>query len=394
MRNFSLVPTLPHYDGTSTPTGTYTKVTVDAKGRITNASNPTTLAEYGLNTGIEGTGAQPYDNDLNAIAGLTTTGLISRTGNGVMATRTITGTATRIAINDGAGSSGNPTIDLITTAVQAGNYNTESLTSVSAVGSNSEPFGTETVNATKFTVDAYGRLTSATNVPIATATEGSKYPNYDAGTAYSRYAIIQNASKVYQAIADISAGAGAPTHSSGDTGSWRYLALKQRNRRDWPFAQEDFDVDSNGHVTIAALGVDNTQLQNNRIGFADGNTVENFELDQELTATTGYRGFNYLNYVKVNDTSGNLLFGANNTGDSGAGEIDVNVRSYFSDPDITLDGAVDQTLDKTGDGNLTFQLTQNTANNRNLSILTTNAGSGDSSNIIVTAEDTVDIECI
>ena len=143
-----------------------------------------------------------------------------------MATRTITGTATRIAINDGAGSSGNPTIDLITTAVQAGNYNTESLTSVSAVGSNSEPFGTETVNATKFTVDAYGRLTSATNIPIATATEGSKYPNYDAGTAYSRYAIIQNASKVYQAIADISAGAGAPTHSSGDTGSWRYLASR------------------------------------------------------------------------------------------------------------------------------------------------------------------------
>ena len=151
--------------------------------------------------------------------------------------------------------------------------------------------------------------------------------------------------------------------------------LKQRNRRDWAlFAQEDFDVDATGTSTIAALGVDNTQLQNNRIGFADGNSVENFELDQELTATTGYRGFNYLNYVKVNDTSGNLLFGANNTGDSGAGEIDVNVRSYFSDPDITLDGAVAQTLDKTGDGNLTFQLTQNSASARNLSILSTNAG--------------------
>ena len=167
---------------------------------------------------------------------------------------------------------------------------------------------------------------------------------------------------------------------------------KQRNRRDWlSFAQEDFDVDGNGHVTIAALGVDNTQLQNNRIGFADGNTVENFELDQELTATTGYRGFNYLNYVKVNDTSGNLLFGANNTGDSGAGEIDVNVRSYFSDPDITLDGAVAQTLDKTGDGNLTFQLTQNSSSARNLSILSTNAGSG-TSTVTITAEDVVDID--
>ena len=386
-----LVPTLPHYDGTATPTGTYTKVTVDAKGRITNASNPTTLAEYGLNTGIEGTGAQPYDNDLNAISGLTTTGLISRTSTGNMSTRTITGTATRIAINDGGGINGNPTIDLITTAVTAGDYNTESLTSVSSAGSNSEPYGTETVNATKFTVDAYGRLTNAVNVPIATATEGSKYPNYSAGTAYSRYAIIQNASKVYQAIADISAGAGAPTHSSGDSGSWRYLAAEATEQKGLAsFAQEDFDVDSNGHVTIAALGVDNTQLQNNRVSFADGNTKEDFELDQELTATTGYRGFNYLNYVKINDTSGNLLFGANNTGDSGAGEIDVNVRSYFSDPDITLDGAVNQTLSKTGDGNLTIGLSNNTSSNRNLTLTAINAGSG-TSNIIITAEDTVQI---
>ena len=109
-----------------------------------------------------------------------------------------------------------------------------------------------------------------------------------------------------------------------------------------------------------------------------------------MTATTGYRGFNYLNYVKVNDTSGNLLFGANNTGDSGAGEIDVNVRSYFSDPDITLDGTGTQTLDKTGDGNLTFSLTQNTATNRFLSIAATNAGSGESK-IFITAEDVVNI---
>ena len=105
-----------------------------------------------------------------------------------------------------------------------------------------------------------------------------------------------------------------------------------------------FDVDSNGHVTISAQGVDNNQLQNNRIGFADGNTLENFELDQELTTTTGYRGFNYLNYVKINNTSGGLLFGANNTGDSGNGEVDINVRSYYSDPNIDLDGAVDHKL--------------------------------------------------
>ena len=227
----SLVQSLPHYDGTTSPTGTYTKVVVDAKGRIINASNPNTIQDYGLNGTVEGQSAQPYDLDLAAVAGLTTTGLLSRTSGGVMQTRTIQGSATRIAINNGGGIGGNPSVDLITTAVQAGDYNTESLTSVSSAGSNSEPYGTETVNATKFTVDAYGRLTNAVNVPIATATEGSKYASYNAGTTYSRYDIIQNASKVYQAIADISAGAGAPTHSSGDTGSWRYLAAEATEQK-------------------------------------------------------------------------------------------------------------------------------------------------------------------
>ena len=341
---------------------------------------------------LEGSSAQPYDLDLVAIAGHTGTGLYAKTSTGNVATRTIQGTATRIQINNGSGVAGDPTIDMITTAVQAGNYNTESLTSVSAAGSNSEPYGTQTVNATKFTVDAYGRLTSATNVPIATATEGSKYANYDAGTAYVRYDIIQNASKVYQALTSISAGAGAPTHSSGDTGGWRYLALEATEQKGLAsFAQEDFDVDSNGHVTIAAAGVDNTQLQNNKLIFTDGNAVENFELDNELTTSTANTGFNRLNFIKINDTSGNLLFGANNTGDSGAGEIDVNVRSYFSDPDITLDGATAQTLDKTGDGNLTFQLTQDSSSARNLSILSTNAGSG-TSTVTITAEDVVDID--
>jgi hypothetical protein len=387
-----LISTLPHHDNTATSSATYTKVTVDAKGRVTNASNPTTLAEYGLNTSIEGTGAQPFDNDLQAIANLTTSGLISRTATNTMVTRTITGTSTRIAVNDGGGISGNPTIDLIITPVVLGNYNTESLTSVDALGSNNEPFGTETVNATKFTVDGYGRLTSATNVPIATATEGSKYAAYAAGTTYARYDIIEESTGVYQAIASIAAGQGAPTHTDAtDAGAWRYLGAATVEQKGLAsFAQEDFDVDANGHVTIAAVGVDNTQLQNNRISFADGTTKEDFELDQELTATTGYRGFNYLNYLKVNDTSGNLLVGANNTGDGGAGELDVNVRSYFSDADITLDGALNQTLDKTGDGNLTFQLSQNTATNRNFNILTTNAGDG-TSNIIITAEDTVQI---
>ena len=398
-----LISTLPHYDGTESPSGTYTKVVVDAKGRVINASNPVRIQDYGLDGTAVGESAQPYDLDLTSLTNLTDGaagfGLITRTSIGNIAVRDIvTASTQRIVVDNGDGINGNPEIDLAVTTVvpdpvsySQGLYNTESLTSVNAVGANGEPFGTETVNATKFTVDKYGRLQSATNVPIATAREGSKYPNYDAGTAYVRYDIIQNASKVYQALTSISAGAGAPTHSSGDTGGWRYLAAEATEQKGLAsFAQEDFDVDSNGHVTIAAAGVDNTQLQNNRLIFTDRNSVQEFELDNELTATDAHDGFDYLNYIKINDTSGNLLFGANNTGDSGAGEIDVNVRSYFSDPDITFDGTVAQTLDKTGDGHLTIQHTQNNSNNRNLNILATNAGSGDS-RIFITAEDLVNI---
>ena len=390
--SLELLATLPHYDGTASATGTYTKVVVDSKGRITTASFPSTLSDYNLNGTVEGSSAQPYDLDLVAISGLTTTGMISRVSGGNMATRTITGTATTISVVNGNGVSGNPTIDLITTAVVPGNYNTESLTSVNAVGSSSEPFGTQTVNATKFTVDDRGRLTSATNVPIATAVEGTTALDYNAGTTYVRYDIIKNASKVYQAITGIASGGGAPTHSSGDTGGWRYLAAETTEQKGLAsFAQEDFDVTAGGHVTVAAAGIDNTQLQNNRVSFADGNSVEHFELDQELTTTTGYRGFTGINYVNVKNTSGGLLFAANNTGDSGNGEVDINVKTLISDPDVVFDGATAQTIDKTGDGNLTIQTTQSSSSARSLSIAATNSGSG-TSTVSITAEDVVDIQ--
>ena len=383
---------LPHYDGTTTSTGQYTKVTVDAKGRIITASQPSSYVDLGL------TDVQPLDSDLTAISNLTTTGIVTRSSPGNMLTRSVQGSSGRISVVNGNAVAGNPTIDLIDTTIAletewtnaAGQFNIPSLISVG--GDNLPEAANRTVNSTRYTVDQYGRFTSALTIPIATAREGSKYPAYAGATAYNRYDIIEEGGNVYQAIADIAAGGGAPTHTSGDSGSWRYLAAAATEQKGLAsFAQEDFDVDSNGHVTIAAQGVDNTQLQNNRVGFADGNTLETFELDQELTATTGYRGFNYLNYVKVNDTSGNLLFGANNTGDSGAGEVDINVRSYFSDPDITLDGVVAQTLDKTGDGDLTIQLTQNTATDRDLDIRCTNAGAG-ISRVQIVSENIVNIQ--
>lgn len=57
---------------------------------------------------------QNLDSDLTAIAGLSSTGIITRTGSGTAATRTITGTANQITVTNGDGVSGNPTIAIAT----------------------------------------------------------------------------------------------------------------------------------------------------------------------------------------------------------------------------------------------------------------------------------------
>lgn len=54
-------------------------------------------------------GYQPLDSDLTAVAGLTGTGLITRTGTGTAVTRTITA-GSGITVSNGDGVSGNPTI--------------------------------------------------------------------------------------------------------------------------------------------------------------------------------------------------------------------------------------------------------------------------------------------
>lgn len=72
----------------------------------TISATPTTLSGYGI------TDAQGMDSDLTAIAGLSTTGLVARTGAGIAATRTITGTANQVTVTNGDGLSGDPTLAL------------------------------------------------------------------------------------------------------------------------------------------------------------------------------------------------------------------------------------------------------------------------------------------
>ena len=90
---------------------------------------------------------QPVDADLTALAGLTTNGIATRTADGSWSTRSVAGTAGQIAVTNGDGVAGNPTIALAT-AGTAGTYGTST-----AVPS--------------FTTDAYGRVTSVAVTSIA-----------------------------------------------------------------------------------------------------------------------------------------------------------------------------------------------------------------------------------
>ena len=97
-----------------------------------------------------GTDVQAFDADLDALAALAATaGMVSRTGAGAFAVRTVTGTASNISVADGTGAAANPTIDLVDTGPGA-----------------TGPIGSATV-APVVTIDAKGRVTALTSATIS-----------------------------------------------------------------------------------------------------------------------------------------------------------------------------------------------------------------------------------
>lgn len=103
---------LPFFTGA----GTATTTTLSAYGRslIDDADAATARSTLGV---AIGTDVQAFDADLSAVAALATNGIISRTGSGAAAVRTITAGA-GISVSNGDGVAGNPTIAANVTSVQ------------------------------------------------------------------------------------------------------------------------------------------------------------------------------------------------------------------------------------------------------------------------------------
>lgn len=140
--------TLEYYNGTTWTTlsvggGTVTSVAVQ--------SNDAALVVSGSPITSSGTITLDLDNDLTAIAALTGTGFAARTGTETWALRTITGTSGNIAVTNGDGAAGNPTLDLVNV-------------------------GTPVTNQfVKITTDAKGRVTATTSVAASDITSALGY---------------------------------------------------------------------------------------------------------------------------------------------------------------------------------------------------------------------------
>lgn len=94
--------------GSSTASGARTNLGAGAVGGNVFIAATALAAQQAMDTEI-GVDVQAYDADLSALAGLSSNGMIARTGSGTASVRTITA-GTGISVANGDGVAGNPTI--------------------------------------------------------------------------------------------------------------------------------------------------------------------------------------------------------------------------------------------------------------------------------------------
>lgn len=159
---------IPDLDTSKITSGTFVNARI-AQSNVTQHQAALSITESQISdlqnyilTSEVGSVVQAYDNTLTALAGLDSTeGFLVQTGADTFTKRSITTVSpSRITIANGNGEFDNPSLDLASTAVTPGSYGL-----AGSVG--------------QFTVDNYGRITSATNVAISiTESQISDLGNY------------------------------------------------------------------------------------------------------------------------------------------------------------------------------------------------------------------------
>jgi hypothetical protein len=147
--------------------------TGDGTAAVRTITAPAAGITVGNGDGVSGNPTLALANDLAALEGLASTGVIVRTGDGTATTRTITGTADRVTITDGSGVSGNPTADIASTYV--GQTSITTLGTVATGTWNATTIGTSKGGTGLTGTPANGQLLigNGSGYTLATLTDGS-----------------------------------------------------------------------------------------------------------------------------------------------------------------------------------------------------------------------------